>query len=153
MVKEVYSLGEYCFYSAKSLAEFKTRFPYSWESVKDKPLKLSGVFLTYDDFPDYLDSLENQPNICLTYNFDDYHGYGFYTTLWCNGLRVHGIFSYYENSIYELLDEIDQFISKSKWAGMKIRTKAQKKNPLYSCSYAARGRVKSEPNHAIKGDF
>ena len=128
MVKEVYSLGEYCFYSAKELAKFKIRFPYSWESVKDKPLKLSGLFMAYDDdLPDYLDSLEDQPDICLAYQPDDYHGYGFYTTLWINGLRVRGIFSYYEsNSIHKLVDLIDQFISKSKWAGMKIRTKAQK---------------------------
>ena len=124
MVKEIYSLGGYCFYSAKDLADFKIQFPDEWELMKDSPLRLSGLSMSsYDDFPDYLDSLENMPDICLAYRADNARGHGLYTSLWINGLEVRGIFGYYESDlISELVDEIDQFISQSKWAGMKIRT-------------------------------
>ena len=123
MVKEIYSLGGYYFYSAKEVAEFKINYPSDWEVMKDKPLRLSGLSLTYDDLVDYLDSLPNQPDICLAYRADNARGHGYYTTLWINGLEVRGIFGYFQSdSIYELVDEIDQFISMSKWHGMKIRT-------------------------------
>lgn len=39
MVKEIYSLGRYIFYSAEELAEFKLNFPNNWEEVQNKPLK------------------------------------------------------------------------------------------------------------------
>ena len=111
------------FYSAKELAEFKIQFPKEWEAVKDRPLKLSGVCMDYDDFVDYIDSLQSMPDICLAYRADNARGHGLYTTMWINGLEVRGIFGYYESdSIYELVDEVDQFISQSKWNGLKIRT-------------------------------
>ena len=123
MVKEIYSLGGYRFNSAKELAEFKIQFPVSWESMKDMPLKLRGLSMGYDDFSDYLDSLKNMPDICLAYKPDNARGHGLYTTLWINHIEVRGIFGYYESdNIYELLDEVEQFVSQSKWAGMKIRT-------------------------------
>ena len=123
MVKETFSLGGYRFYSAKDLAEFKTQYPQEWELIKDSPLKLSGLVMEYDDFPDYLNSLENKPDICLAYRADNARGHGLYTTLYINKLEVRGIFGYYESdSVYELIEEVDQLISQSKWAGMKIRT-------------------------------
>ena len=123
MVKEIYSCGGYKFDSVKSLAEFKTQFPEEWELIKDSPLKLSGLCMSYDDFVDYLNSLQKMPDICLAYRRDNARGHGFYTSLWANGLEIRGIFGYYEsNSIQELVDEVDDFISQSVWAGMKIRT-------------------------------
>ena len=123
MIKKIYSLGGYRFYSVQELAEFKTNFPEEWDAVKDSPLRLSGVCMDYDDFADYLNSLQNKPDICLAYRADNARGHGLYTTLWVDKLEVRGIFGYYDSDdIYELVDEVDQFISQSKWAGMKIRT-------------------------------
>ena len=123
MVKELYSCGGYIFNSANDLAEFKIQFPEEWELMKDSPLRLRGLCMDYDDFVDYLNSLQNKPDICLAYRADNARGHGLYTTMWINGLEVRGIFGYYESDdIYELVDEVDQFISQSKWAGMKIRT-------------------------------
>ena len=125
MVKEIYSIGGFFFYSAEELAEFEfsISYPSDWEVVKGKPLRLSGLCMQYDDFVDYLDSLQTQPDICLAYKSDRARGHGFYTALWVNGLKIHGIFGYHESdSLNELVDEVDQFVSLSKWAGMKIRT-------------------------------
>ena len=121
MVKELYSLGGYCFYSAKELAEFKTNEEY-WQEVKHLPLFLSGLSLeSYQDFLDYLDSLEKQPEICLAYRADNARGHGYYTTVWCNNLEVRGIFGYHDNdNIKDHL--VFEMVSQSKWAGMKIRT-------------------------------
>ena len=120
MVKEIYSLGGYLFNSANDLAEFKTQFPEEWETVKDKPLHLSGLDMSYEDFVDYLDSLQNKPDICLAYRADNARGYGFYTTLWIDGLEVRGIFGYHDsNNIDEHL--VYEMISLSKWREMKIR--------------------------------
>ena len=121
MVKEIYSLAGYNFYSAKELAEFKTQFPSEWELVKNSPLKLSGLKVDdLQDFPDYLDSLEKMPDICLAYRADNARGHGYYTTLWCNGLEIRGIFGYHES------DNIDnhlvyEMVALSKWKGLKIR--------------------------------
>ena len=121
MVKEIYSLGGYNFYSAKELAEFKINYPSDWEVVKNSPLKLRGLCLTdYDDFVDYLDSLQTMPDICLAYRADNARGYGYYTTLWVNGLEIRGIFGYHEsNNIDDHL--VYEMVALSKWAGMKIR--------------------------------
>jgi len=122
MVNKIYSCGGFNFTSAKDLADFKIQFPDEWETVKDSPLKLSGISMSYDDFSDYLNSLKNMPDICLAYRQDRARGHGLYTTLWVDGLEIRGIFGYYESdNIYELVDEIDEFISQSKWVGMKIR--------------------------------
>ena len=120
MVKEIYSIGGFYFYSAREVAEFKTQFPDEWEAVKDRPLKLSGLSMDYDDFLDYLDSLEKMPDICLAYRADNARGYGFYTTLWIDGLDVSGIFGYLDsNNLEEHL--LFEMIAMSKWTGMKIR--------------------------------
>ena len=120
MVNTIYSLGGYRFNSANELAEFKIQFPEEWEAVKDRPLRLSGLSMDYDDVVDYLDSLQKMPDICLAYRADNARGYGYYTTVWCNGLEIRGIFGYHES------DDIDEhlvyeMISLSKWRGMKIR--------------------------------
>ena len=123
MVNKIYSVGGYRFNSAKELEEFKIQFPDEWELMKDSPLRLSGLSMRYDDFVDYLDSLQNKPDICLAYRADNARGHGLYTTLWVDKLEIRGIFGYYESdSVYELVDLINQFITQSKWAGMKIRT-------------------------------
>ena len=109
------------FHSAKELAEFKIQFPKEWEAVKDRPLKKSGLSLdTYQDFLDYLDSLDKEPDICLAYRADNARGYGYYTTVWCNGLEVRGIFGYLEsNNIKDHL--VFEMMSLSKWKETKIR--------------------------------
>lgn len=110
------------FNSANDLAEFKTQFPQDWDSVKDKPLRKSALSMeTYQDFLDYIDSLENMPDICLAYKFDSARWYGYYTTVWINDLEVRGIFGYHESNDlkYHLVFEM---VSQSKWTGMKIRT-------------------------------
>ena len=121
MVKEIYSLAGFNFYSAKELAEFKIQFPHEWESVKHMSLKLSGICISnYDEFVDYLDSLQTMPDICLAYRADNARGYGYYTTVWCNGLEIRGIFGYHDsNNIKDHL--VFEMVSQSKWAGMKIR--------------------------------
>lgn len=121
MVKEIYTLGGYNFYSAKELADFKINFPEYWEEVKNKPLKKSGLEVqTYQDFVGYLDSLERQPDICLAYKSDNARGHGYYTTLWCDGLEIRGIFGYHDDDdIHKHL--VFEITSMSKWAGMKIR--------------------------------
>ena len=120
MVKEIYSLGGFMFYSAEALAEFKLNFSDEWETVKDRPLRLSGLSMRYDDFVDYLDSLQKMPDICLAYRADNARGYGYYTTVWCNGLEVRGIFGYLEsNNIKDHL--VFEMVAMSKWHGMEIR--------------------------------
>ena len=121
MTNEIYSLGGYCFYSAKELADFKINFPNDWEEVKNKPLKKSGLQVeSLQDFVDYLDSLQKQPDLCLAYRFDSARGYGYYTTLWCNGLEIIGIFGYHDDdNIHKHL--VFEMVSQSKWTGMKVR--------------------------------
>ena len=120
MVKEIYSIGGFYFYSAKEVAEFKTNFPEEWEAIKDRPLKLRGLSMDYDDFVDYLDSLQTKPDICLAYRADNARGYGYYTTVWCNDLEIRGIFGYLEsNDIKDHL--IFEVVSMSKWANLKVR--------------------------------
>ena len=122
MVNTIYSCGGFNFDSAKDLAEFKINFPNEWEVVKDKPLRLSQLRMdSLQDFVDYLDSLRNMPDICLAYRRDSARGHGYYTTVWCGGLEIRGIFGYHdsddlkEHLLYEM-------ITQSKWTGMKIRT-------------------------------
>ena len=120
MINTIYSIGGFNFYSAKEVAEFKLQFPSEWELVKDKPLKLSGLSMTYQDFVDYLDSLEKMPDICLAYRADNARGYGYYTTVWCNSLEIRGIFGYLDsNNISDHL--VYEMVALSKWKGMKIR--------------------------------
>ena len=122
MVNKIYSLGGYNFHSAKDLADWKLNFPSDWEGVKNIPLRLSGISMQYDDFVDYLNSLQNMPDICLAYRADRARGHGLYTSLWINGLEIRGIFGYHDSdNVYKLVDFIDQLINQSKWAGMKIR--------------------------------
>ena len=123
MVKELYSCGCFTFESAKDLADFKINYPNEWDSVKHCTLRKSALSIeTYQDFVDYLDSLDKMPDICLTYKFDNVRWYGFNTTVWCNGLEIRGIFGYHESSTIEdhLVFEI---VGLSKWAGMEIRQK------------------------------
>ena len=122
MIKEIYSLGGYNFYSAKELAEFKINYPSEWEVVKNSPLKLSGLCLTnYDDFLDYIDSLETLPDICLAYQADRARGHGYYTTVWCNKLEIRGVFGYHESDNIED-NFVFEMVALSKWKGLKIRT-------------------------------
>ena len=121
MVKEIYSLGGFYFYSAKELAEFKIQFPSDWEAVKDLPLKKRGLDIeTYQEFVDYLDSLQKKPDICLAYRADNARNYGYYTTVWCNGLEINGIFGYHDsNNLKDHL--VFEMMSLSKWKETKIR--------------------------------
>ena len=121
MVKEIYSIGGFYFYSAKEVAEFKLQEQEYWEEVKNLPLKKRGLKVdTYQDFLDYLDSLKQQPDICLAYRFDNARWYGYCTTVWVNGLEVIGIFGYLDsNNIEE--HSLFNVIAQSKWAGMKVR--------------------------------
>ena len=121
MVKEIYSIGGYNFTSAKDLAEFKNSFPCEWEVVSNKPLRKSMLNMdTYNDFVDYLDSLQKMPDICLAYRADNARGYGYYTTVWCNGLEIRGIFGYLESE--DIKDHlVYEMMALSKWKGMKIR--------------------------------
>ena len=122
MVKEIYTLGGYNFYSAKELAEFKINFPEYWEEVKTRPLKKSGLQVeSLQDFVDYIDSLKKRPDICLAYRADNARGHGYYTTLWCNGIEIRGIFGYHDNDNIKNHLVFD-IIAMSKWAGMEIRT-------------------------------
>ena len=121
MIKEIYSIGGFMFYSAKEVAEFKIQEEEEYNEVKHLPLKKSGLLIeTYQDFVDYLDGLQEMPDICLAYSFDNARWYGFNTTVWCNGLEIRGIFGYHESSTIEdhLVFEI---VGLSKWAGMEIR--------------------------------
>ena len=121
MVKEIYSIGGFYFYSAKEVAEFKTQETEYWEQVKHLPLKKRGISMeSYQDFLDYLDSLEKEPDICLAYSFDNARGHGYYTTVWCNGLEIRGIFGYLDSDdIKEHL--LFEMVALSKWKEMKIR--------------------------------
>ena len=121
MIKEIYSCGGFYFYSAKELAEFKINYPNEWDSIKNIPLKKSGIQMDeYQDFVDYLDSLAKQPDICLAYSADNARGHGYYTTVWCNNLEIRGIFGYHESDI--ILDHlVYEMISLTIWSGMKIR--------------------------------
>ena len=109
------------FESAKDLADFKTNFQEYWEEVKHLPLKKVGLQVeSYQDFLDYIDSLEKEPDICLAYKFDNARWYGYCTTVWCNGLEVRGIFGYLEsNDIHKHI--VFEIISMSKWKGLKVR--------------------------------
>lgn len=109
------------FYSAKELAEFKKNYPSEWGSIKSKPLRKAGLLVeTYQEFVDYLDSLQKMPDICLAYRFDNARGYGYYTTVWINGLEVRGIFGYLEsNNLNDHL--VFEMVAISKWYDMKIR--------------------------------
>lgn len=121
MVRELYSIGGFAFYSAKELAEFKINYPNDWDSIKSKPLKKSGLSLDeYQDFVDYIDSLEKMPDICLAYRADNARNYGYYTTVWVNGLEIRGIFGYLDsdNLKEHLLFEI---VAMSKWHATKVR--------------------------------
>lgn len=127
MVKEIYSLGSYIFYSAEALAEFKLNFPDDWEKVQNKPLKKTGIILeSYQDFLDYLNSLNHCPDICIDYSsdVDRWEGYvdrweGYPTTVWCDNIEVRGIFVYQESLSLEE-HWVFEIISQSKWSGMKI---------------------------------
>ena len=121
MVKEIYSIGGFYFYSAKEVAEFKTQESEYWEEVKHLPLKKRGLKVdTYQDFVDYLDSLQKMPDICLAYSFDNARWYGYHTTVWLNGLEIRGIFGYHDsNNIEDHL--VFEMVAMSKWHGMKIR--------------------------------
>ncbi len=122
MVKEIYSCGGYMFNSANELAEFKIQFPDEWEAVKDRPLRKSMLRMdNYQDFVDYIDSLQSMPDICLAYRYDNARGYGYYTTVWCNSLEIRGIFGYHDSdNIKDHL--VFEMLSLSKWKEMKIRT-------------------------------
>lgn len=121
MVKEIYSINGYNFYSAKELAEFKINYPNEWDSVKHCTLRKSALSIeTYQDFVDYIDGLQKMPDICLAYKFDNARGYGYCTTVWCNGLEIRGIFGYHDsNDISKHL--VFEIISMTKWKDMKIR--------------------------------
>ena len=121
MVNTIYSCGCFSFDSAKDLADFKTNFPNEWEVVKTKALKLSMLSMdSYQDFVDYIDSLDKMPDICLAYRHDNARNYGYYTTVWCNGLEIRGIFGYLEsNNIKDHL--VFEMVAMSKWHGMEIR--------------------------------
>ena len=122
MVKEIYSCGCFNFESAKDLADFKNNYPIHWEEVKNKPLRKSMIAVDfYQDFVDYIDSLQVEPDICLAYRHDNARGHGYYTTVWINGLEIRGIFGYLEsNNIKDHL--VFEMVAMSKWKGMKIRT-------------------------------
>ena len=122
MVKEIYSLGGYYFYSAKELAEWKLQFPDEWEIIKDKPLKKRGLSMKYNDFVDYLDSLQNTPDICLAYRADNARGHGYFTTVWINGLEIRGIFGYLDSDDLEEHYLFEMIAMSKKWNGLKIRT-------------------------------
>ena len=121
MVNKLYSCGGYIFHSAKELAEFKINNPSDWDIIKTQPLKLSTLAVdSYQEFLDYIDSLQNKPDICLAYRADNARGYGYYTTVWCNGLEIRGIFGYLDsNNIDEHL--VYEIMSLSKWKETKIR--------------------------------
>lgn len=121
MVKEIYSIGGFYFHSAKEVADFKTQESEYWEQVKHLPLKKRGLLIeTYQDFVDYLDGLEKEPDICLAYSFDNARWYGYTTTVWVNGLEVWGIFGYLEsNDIKDHL--VFEITAMSKWSTMKVR--------------------------------
>ena len=113
MMKEIYSIGGFYFYSAKEVAEFKTQETEYWEQVKHLPLKKRGIMLeSLDNFLDYLNSLEHCPDICIEYSADDYMEEFYHTTVWCDNLEVRGI-NLEEHWVFEI-------ISQSKWSGMKI---------------------------------
>ena len=121
MVNTIYSLGGFNFTSAKDLADFKINFPNEWEVVKEKPLRLSILNMdSYQDFVDYLDSLQSMPDICLAYRADNARGHGYYTTVWCNGLEIRGIFGYHDSDIISN-HLVYEMMSLSKWKETKIR--------------------------------
>ena len=121
MVKEIYSIGGFYFYSAREVAEFKLQEPEYWQEVKNLPLKKRGLLIeTYQDFVNYLDGLEKEPDICLDYRLDNERWYGYTTTVCCNGLEIRGIFGYLEsNNIKDHL--VFDMVAMSKWHGMEIR--------------------------------
>ncbi len=120
MVKDLYSLDGYIFYSANDLAEFKLNFTDAWEQVKDKPLKKCGIVLkSHQDFLDYLNSLNHCPDIWIDYSAHGIMCEGYPTTVWCDNLEVRGIFQYQE-SLYLEDHWVFKIVSQSKWSGMKI---------------------------------
>ena len=119
MVKEIYSLGGFMFYSAEALAEFKLNFPDNWEEVQNKPLKKTGIMLeSCQDFLDYLNSLNHCPDICIDYTADDYMEEFYDTTVWCDNIEVRGFFACQPINLEE--HWVFEIISQSKWSGMKI---------------------------------
>ena len=121
MVKEIYSCGCLNFTSAKDLEDFKNNYPSDWEVVKNKPLRKSMIAVdNYNDFVEYIDSLQTMPDICLAYRHDNASNYGYYTTVWCNGLEIQGIFGYLESE--DIKDHlVFEMMSLSKWKETKIR--------------------------------
>ena len=121
MVKELYSCGCFTFESAKDLADFKINYPNEWDSVKRFPLRKSTLKVDdLQDFLDYIDSLGKMPDICLAYRHDNARNYGYYTTVWCNGLEIRGIFGYLESE--DLEDHlVFEMVAMSKWRNMKVR--------------------------------
>ena len=123
MVKEIYSLGGFRFYSAEELAEFKLNFPDEWEKVQNEPLKKSGIMLkSSQDFLDYLNSLNHCPDICIDYTAGFGMCEGYPTTVWCDDLEVLGIFSYQE-SLTLAEHWVFKIVAQSKWSGMKLSQK------------------------------
>ena len=119
MVKEIYSLGGFMFYSAEALAEFKLNFPDDWEKVQNKPLKKTGIMIdSCQDFLDYLNSLNHCPDICIDYSADVYMEEFYHTTVWCDNIEVRGIFACQSINLEE--HWVFEIISQSKWSGMKI---------------------------------
>ena len=121
MINEIYALGGFRFYSAKEVADFKKDFPNEWEEVKSMPLKKVGLSMeSLQDFLDYIDSLEKEPDICLAYQADNARGHGYYTTVWCNSLEIRGIFGYHDSDIISN-HLVFEMMSLSKWKETKIR--------------------------------
>ena len=119
MMKEIYSIGGFYFYSAKEVAEFKTQETEYWEQVKHLPLKKRGIMIdSCQDFLDYLNSLNHCPDICIEYSADDYMEEFYHTTVLCDNLEVRGIFACQSLNLEE--HWVFEIISQSKWSGMKI---------------------------------
>ena len=116
MVKEIYSLGRYIFYSAEQLAEFKLNFPDEWEKVQNEPLIMIE---SSQEFLDYLNSLNHCPDILIDYSPDGHMWEGYPTTVWCDDIEVCGIYSCQDS--LTLADHwVFKIVSQSKWSGMKI---------------------------------
>ena len=121
MVKELYSVGCFTFESAKDLADFKINYPTEWHKVSRFPLRKSTLKVDdLQDFVDYIDSLQTLPDICLAYQSDRARGHGYYTTVWCNGLEIRGIFGYLTSD--DISDHlVFEMITLSTWKGLEVR--------------------------------
>ena len=75
---------------------------------------------SYQDFVDYIDSLQQMPDICLAYRADNARGHGYYTTVWVNGLEIRGIFGDLDSDIISN-HLVFEMISLTKWSDIKIR--------------------------------